>query len=98
MYVEKKCLVEQLQASQVHVLSHEIERMLQEEEEPVSAASTTDAQPLPAIRVLPLNDQLSSLEKTLTAYTIVLRRCIANLQKRIHNFRINDSCVPDLEQ
>lgn len=95
LYVDKLDLTDRLQASQDHVLTQEIERMLQEEDEPVSVESAVDPQSLPAIRVLPLTDQLNSLEKMLTGYIVILRRCIANLQKRIHNFQINDSCIPD---
>lgn len=75
--------------------------MLQEEDgqqQTAGSAPATDPLTLPPIRVLPLTDQLNSLEKSLTAYSTILSRCIANLQTRIHNFRINDSCIPDHEQ
>ena len=92
-YVEKEDLVTRLEASEKKVLSQEIQRMLDEEDESPSE-SGAETVSLPAIRVLPLTDQLSSLEKTLSAYVVILRRCINNLQTRIHNFRLNDSCIP----
>lgn len=101
LYVDKLDLQERLQASRNHVLSQEIERMLEEEDgqqQAAGSAAATDPLTLPPIRVLPLTDQLNSLEKSLTAYSTILSRCIANLQTRIRNFRFNDSCIPDHEQ
>ena len=92
LHVEKEDLLARLKASQEKLLTQEIQKMLEERDgqEVASCGSTAD---LPRIRVLPLTDQLRLLEKTLAAYVTTLRRCVDNLQRRLHDFRLDDSCV-----
>lgn len=93
-HVEKEDLLDRLGASEKKVLSQEIRRMLDEDDEEEVTETGKEDVSLPTIRVLPITDQLNSLEKTLNAYATTLQRCINNLQARITNFRLNDSVIP----